>query len=308
VNALLLDVRPDLRVGRSYYDYARNPPSFNFVDHMLVSERWRIANGHDRLEFVALPGPMQGFRKDHLPPAGGAERIRWHNNIVRQMPILLPSCGQPIEIDPYATGPGFARGEYLIGFKSLVQSAAADCYPLRAPADLVEQARNKWGSRYVTLTHRDVAWWRLRQPQLEEWRKVADKLGRAGFRFVLIPEGTKADEPVPGFETDPEAGRNSLARAALYAGAEMNFGIPSGPMWMCWFLGVPTLIMRMVDERDDSVIPGQPIRPPTTARRLRHSGLFPGQSLPNARRCQKILWADDTAANVLDAFDRLMSS
>ena len=251
MNAALRDVRLQARCGRSYYDLARNPPSFNFVDHMLVSERWRIAQGLEALEFVVLPGPLEGFRNDHLPPAGGEERTRWLENIVLPMPGLLPSCGQPAVLDPGSTEPGFARGQYLIGFKSLVESARANCYPLVAPSHLVDAARRKYGTAYVTITHRNVAWWPLRTPNLSEWRKVAADLTADGLPVVMIPEGSKADEPVEGFTCDSEAGRNCLARAALYGGALMNFGIPCGPMWMAWFMGAPCLIARMSDERPD---------------------------------------------------------
>lgn len=304
---VLLEVRADLRCGRAYYDLVHNPPSFNFVDFLLLAERWRLAHGFDALEFMVLPGPLEGFRQDHLPPVGGAERTRWLNNIVLPMPMLLPSCGKPAVLDPRATGPGFGRGQYLIGFKSLMESAAADCYPLRAPPQMVEKARRRYG-RYITITHRDVAWWPLRRPQLDEWRKVADYLSSQGLAVVLIPEGTKADEPVSGFLTDPEAGRNSVARAALYAGAVMNFGIPCGPLWMAWFMGAPCLIARMSDDRPDTVLGRELQSPATSARSLRNSGLMPGQSLPNARPRQMCLWADDTAKNVLHAFERLMAS
>lgn len=302
----LLDARR-AHIGRSYYDLALNPPSFNFVDHMLVSERWRIANGYETVEFVCLPGPVEGFRNDRLPPAGGAERTRWLNNIVIPMPRLLQSCGKPAVLDPAARGPGFARGQYRIGFKSLVESARADCYPLVAPPDMVEDAKRKWGEKYVTITHRDVGWWQLRKPQLNEWRLAADELERAGYAVVLIPEGTKADEPVPGWQTDPYAGRNSVARAALYAGASMNFGIPSGPMWMCWFLGVPCIVMRMSDERKDTIgNGGRELDNCTREQSLRNAGLNRGQSLPNARPRQKIVWVDDTHRNILNAFEDVM--
>ena len=304
MTAALLDVRA-MSAGRAYYDLARNPPSFNFVDFLLVSERWRIAQGFDALEFVVLPGPHEGFRQDRLPPAGGAERRRWFENIVMPMPLLLPSCGKPARLDATATGPGFARGQYLIGFKSLVESARANCYPLVAPPELVAQAKSKYGC-YATITQRDVAWWPLRRPQLDEWRKVADALTGNGITVVLIPEGTKADELVPGFLTDPKAGRNSVARAALYAGAVMNFGIPCGPMWMAWFMGAPCLIARMSDERPDTIDGRTLHSSPTRTAGLRANGLTPGQSLPNARPRQLIMWADDTAANVLPAFEQLM--
>ncbi len=297
-----------MTIGTFYYDFARNPPSFNFVDALLTAEEWRVDNKLDGLSVVTLPGPMDGFRRDNLPPKGKAERTRWRDNIVVPMPVLLPSCGapaivvevgeQPPKNEGAFAGPSFGRGEYPIGFKKLVQHAKDNRYPFVVPQALVDVARLKWGNRYVTISERNTGWWIQRTTNLNEWRIVARELERAGYRVVLVPDGTKADRPVVGFDTDPKAACHVLERAALYAGAEMNFGIPSGPMWLCWFLGAPVTICKMINENE----------PPTSAKSYTSSGLPPGTQLANARPRQRILWGPEKASDLLEAFDMAMAA
>lgn len=287
--------------GTAYYDLGRNPPSYNFVDFLLQAEAWRIAGGLDGLDVAVVPGPQNGFRADDLPPAGGAVRSQWRDNIVLPMPRLLPSCGRPavlVDRKHRSEGPEFGRGEYLCGFYRLVQMAQQGVYPFVCPEDEIAAARARHGHRYVTVTLRQVEWWPNRTSRIDEWRAVARELERRGYKAVFIPDGTKPDHAVDGFATDPEAARHVVARAALYAGAVMNFGIPSGPMWLAWFMGAPTIVVRMIIEEDR----------PTSAAAYARNGLPPGTQLRNARSRQRLVWADERADVILAAFDELEGS
>jgi hypothetical protein len=283
--------------GTAYYDLAKNPPSFNFVDFLLVAESWCISKGvgPGNLTVAVLPGPRDGFRNDALPPYGKEERTRWLENIVLPMPILLPSCGRPAILgDVPPERQFFGRGEYPIGLRTLTKIARQGIYPFRAPPDLIAAARAKYGAKYVTITERNTGWWVERTTNLNEWRVVARELERTGYRVVLIPDGTKADREIEGFETDPEAGCKVLPRAALYAGAAMNFGIPSGPMWLAWFMGVPVIMCKMLTNE-----------PPTMTGSYAAAGIPPGSQMPNARAGQRFLWQPENAASILDAFEKV---
>lgn len=282
--------------GTAYYDLARNPPSFNFLDFMLEAEKWRIKEEIPRIKFSILPGPMNGFRRDCLPPNGEQERIRWLNNIVIPMARLLPSCGEEARINYQATeGKTLGRDKYLIGLSALMDSAQKDMYVLRAPADEIDDVKDKYG-RYVTITIRDTGWWVERTTNVSEWLIVAKELQTQGFRVVFVPDGMKPDTIIEGYDCDREASCNSLKRAALYQGSEMNFGIPNGPLWMCMFLGAPLMMVKMVNENE----------PSTTASSYIKIGLNPGKQMPNAKPRQMILWEKEDASVILKTFESLM--
>lgn len=288
-----------MTVGTAYYDFARNPPSFNFLEFLLQAELWRKSAQLDRIAVVLLPGPLEGFRNDVYPPSGGRERSRWRDNIVVPMPVLLPSCAAPAIMgtaDHQADSPQFGRGEEMFGLHRLVQMAKANNYPLSVPQEYIELARAKHGERYVTLTERKVDWQSNRTPNLAEWAIVARVLEDAGYKFILIPEGSKASRPADGFSVDQEAGRNSLVRAGVYAAAAMNFGIPCGPMWFAWFIGAPMIMCRMLIDGEC-----------TKANDYSEAGLEPGKQLANARPRQLLLWDEESAPKILAAFERIMA-
>ncbi len=258
----------------------------------MLGERWRKAKGIERLEVKVLPGPVDGFRADKLPPYGGAERKRWLENIVFPMPLLLPSCGATAELverDYRAPGPTFGRGRYTVGPSTWRQAFEDGDYPFVCPADLIARKREDVGDNCVTITLRNTGWWVERSSDLTQWLVVANDLERAGYRVVFVPDGTRADDPVDVFETDPQAAREVIARAALYSAAVLNIGVSNGPLWLCWFMGLPTLICKLINENE----------PSAGVNNFRRMGLAPGMQPRHARPGQRLLWASDRAEILL---------
>lgn len=278
----------------AYYDLSRNPPTFNFFDFLLTAERRRRKIGVDRLRVKIIPGPVEGFRQDRLPPYGGAERTRWLENICIPMPCLLPSCGFPAVMDDGVApdGPSFGKGEYLVGFKHNVDAAKEGCYPFRALPDVTQKYRQAYGDNYVTVTLRETGWWAGRQSRLDHWVPAARYIRDMGYRVVFIRDAMKADEPIEGFPTEPEASRNVLKRASLYAGAVMNIGIANGPLWFAWFLGAPVAIFNLV--HDDE--------PCASVRSYEGAGLRAGEQLPNGGSRQRLIWQKETPELIVDTF------
>lgn len=266
------------------YDLSRNPPTFNVVDFLMQAERWRIAQGLERIVVKVRPGPNEGFRQDTLPPYGGAERRRWLNNIVLPAPMLLPSCGQYAELvsrDHMVDGPSFGRDAYTVGPKTWRKAFAEGEYVLRAP--LVPFAR---GKPYVTITLRNTGWWTERSADFAQWHLIGAALQDAGYHVVVVPDGAKPEETLDGFETDVTAAHRILLRASLYAGAQLNLGVSNGPLWMCWFMGAPVLICKMINENE----------PSAGAATFRNAmGVEPGTQPPHALARQRLVWEPDRA-------------
>lgn len=284
-------------IGTAYYDLARSPPTFNHFDFLLCAEIWRRDCGLDQLSVKVLPGPVEGFRDDKLPPYGGAERMRWLENIVLPMAALLPSCGVPsflVDRDQAGEGEEFGRGQGLIGPKYMFYAAQRGVAPFRAiPTDFAKY-RHRYGLKLVTITLRNTGWWIERTSNLAEWLTVARELEAAGFTVVFVPDGTNPHLEIPGFRTEPAASLNIAERAGLYQAALMNLGIANGPMWFSWFMGVPTLIFKIVNENE----------PAARASVYRDAGLEPGRQLANSRAGQRLIWAADDADIILKAFEQ----
>ena len=285
-------------VGTVFYDLAHNPPTFNFVDFLLAAEGWRRSNGFEKVDIKILPGPKDGFRDDDLPPYGRAERMRWLENICIPLPALLPSCGKPAEIvarDYRPNGPHFGKGRYMVGLPTAVAAAQQDIYPLRADGS---EARRCYG-RYVTITLRNPGWWKGRQTAAEDWLTAADEIRRLGYVVVLIPDGSREPSDflgLCGHAVDELASTEVLRRAQLYAGAEMNLGITSGPMELSWFLSAPTIIFVRTNEEERA----------SSVMAYEKAGLPPGSQFANAKARQRWVWAPDTAENILAAFRETM--
>lgn len=283
--------------GVAYYDRARNPPTFNALDFLLLAERWRRAHELDRIEVKVLPGPREGFRQDSLPPYGGAERMRWLQNIVLPLPVLLPSCGDRAQLVDREHRPGdgvpeFGRDQYTVGPSIWTQAFATGEYVLRVPETMVAQRP----ARYVTISLRNTGWWVERTSDFAQWAIVAAELRRNGYDVVVIPDGVKPDETIPGVESDAHAACDVLARASLYAGAELNLGIANGPLWLCWFLGLPVLICKIINENE----------PCAGAGMWRAMGVEPGTQPRKAKPRQRLVWQSDQAEIVLKhAFELL---
>lgn len=286
-----------MTIGTAYYDLAHCPPTWNAFDFLLAAEQWRLSQGLRAIDVRVLPGPVEGFRDDHLPPYGTAERMRWLRNIVLPMPVLLPSCGQAAGLVPFDDAPpgaAFGRGRFTVGFRTNVAAARAGLAPFRAVVDDVARYRRQLGDRYITITLRDTGWWTDRTSAVGEWLVVARVLERRGYRVVFVPDGMRPDQRIPGFETVPAAAELVLERAGLYGGAVMNLGLANGPLWFAWFMGVPVLIFVRLWENE----------PCAGRNAYRNAGFEPGTQLPNARPGQRLVWAPDRAALILDAFDR----
>jgi hypothetical protein len=75
--------------------------------------------------------------------------------------------------------------------------------------------------------------------------------------------------------------------------AACNMFVSNGPAWFAMALNAPVLMLK-------PVVHGSHV---FSSRYLAAAGIPEGQSVPGAPRNQRIVWADDTEANILDTFD-----
>lgn len=289
-------------IGTVYCDFKYSPPTWNFFDVLLAGEIWRVKKGYERIKVKLIPGPVDGFRADDLPPYGGAERRRWMHNICVPMPLLLPSCGEPAEIVTRAEaeadrGPKIGVNEPLHGFHTNGEAAERGIFPFRAPPEFSHGLAI--AAPYVTITLRETGWHRSRQSNVEAWLVIARAIEASGFRVVIIRDAMKAHEPLDWPLTSPQASENCLVRAALYAGADMNLGIANGPLWFAWFMGAPVMIFDLI--HDDE--------PCANVSSYAWANILPGQrGFPNSKPNQRLVWEKAKPSIVLGAFAETMEA
>lgn len=274
------------------FDHACSPPTYDFVSFLVGLEMERMARGDDTVQIGILPGPMGGFRADNLPPFSLDERVAMRDRIVVPMARLLPSCSECVVCtDRNWPPPGsYGYGQQRYGFHMKMEAARANVYPLRCPEPVSRM------EDYITITLREASYWPTRNSNVTEWIKVAQQLMRQGHQIVVVRDTAKADESLPGIETAPRASHALPARARLYAGARLNLFINNGPAWLCWFMGLPTLICKMTS----------PEAPVVHDQFFASYGLPRGAQMPNARPRQRILWSDDDHRPILDAVEEMI--
>ncbi len=273
------------------YDLSVSPPTYDFVSFLLAAETERRRRGAANLWMHVLAGPVNGFRRDRLPPFSAAERVAMRDKIVLPMAQLLPRCaGLTLHADrPPALRRAFGYGRPHYGFPVLFAAARAGLYPLRAPG------ASSVGD-YVTLTLREAAYWPTRNSDPAAWLKVARWLRAGGRRVIVLRDTAKASEPFGDFEIAPAAASDLHARAALYAGAALNLFCNNGPAWLCLFMAAPCLVVKMTASDapccDDAFFTAH--------------GFPRGAAWPNLRPRQAVEWISDDAEGVIAAAARLL--
>jgi len=282
-----------MRVLTACYDLEFSPPTYDFVGFLVAAEQERIDRDFDALDIAIIPGSAHGFRVDGLPPRLVEDRIRMRDEIVVPMALLLPSVRKVmVRADrSLPEGETTCYGGSRYGTDIMVRMWRANCFPLRAPPE--ENARPL---RYVTITLREAPYHPTRNSNITEWLAVADWLQRQGIAVIIVRDAAMATVEIPFHAVCAGASYDLTTRAQLYAGAALNLFVNNGPAWMCVFMGAPALICKMVSPDAPCVDPGF----------FAQVGLPVGSQIPNAKPMQRILWENDTAANIIPAVKEML--
>ena len=132
--------------------------------------------------------------------------------------------------------------------------------------------RIKWEQApYVTITMRQSIRNVWRDSNQESWTKAAAALGEK-YDVVMIHD----------CEVDP---MSIATRMKLYSNAVMNFGINNGPLTLCHLSDAPyTVFMKMNKDLSDH---------------MKKTGFPEGSQFSFRTDKQKLVWADDSADNVM---------
>jgi hypothetical protein len=307
----------------AFYDLKAGPLTYDFIQFLVLAEKFRKASGRRHLRVMIVPGDHRGFRnqsqRDRIMDDARKEwRLR---QLVMQSCFLVPDCIGVTRFRTRDAARAFRAGletdavfppafdidrpvcPYLLGFVQQFAASGPDIRALRAPPVAAALMRRLYrelagGRPVVTITLRQSDFQPRRNSRLDQWLALADSCRRRGLFPLVIPDteavlGGAATEcgDVPVFT--PGALSIGL-RAAAYQESRLNMLANGGPYTLCLYNAAARFSMFKL------LVPGI-----HTASAAYHAsqGLMPGSQLPFAGPLQRLVWDDDS----FETLDRELS-
>lgn len=287
----------------AYYDLSCCPVSYDVVSFLMLAERERIRRGHEAIEIEILPGPADGFRRDHLWPYTTWERRHILHNVVVPMCELLPAVTKVTvhgQRDAVNVPGSIGYGEYTISFEEFCKTYALEVRPLRA-----KRLTPFPGHRTVTMTLRECDHWPERNSAVVEWLRAADKLSK-DVKVIVVRDTAKADQdpslldcyPGQALYFNPNAAKYMMDRAELYASCDLNLFVNNGPAWLSLALDAPTIVFRPVTETKCYA---------HTAEAMRKFGVPTNGQMKGHPEHQYLCWEPETAENIVSVVQQFFA-
>ena len=300
----------------AFYDFQLCPVSFDFVTFVVLARLQAEKSGCERIHFVFVPGPADGFRDDDVSYDLTAKRQRLHNILLPlcsmlDLPVAISLCTQRAEADHiFATAGGavfplgytVSRPTATFLMSAIVAAhSAGETIPSLCATDFARRNAAAWlhaccpGPRPVVITLREARHAPTRNSNLAAWLAFARGLDRRQYQPILVRDTDAAILPLgpefDGLTVCPIAPVDLHFRHALYELAFLNLFIPNGPAALCW------LNSRMRFIAFNMVIEGSSA---TSAFYHSSMGLALGGQVPFATPFQRLVWEADT----LDVIER----
>ena len=306
------------------YDLNAGPLTYDFVQFLVLAERFRLASGKPHLRLIVVPGEHEGFRNfsqrdrflstvskewrlrqlvmraAHLVPAlAGITRFRSRKSAAAFLGRVEPGLVFPPGFDSKAPA-----CPYHLAFVMQFATQGADIRSLAAPpltSALVRRLlRELAGTRpVVTITLRQSEFQPARNSRLDQWLRFAGACETRGLFPLFVPD-TEAllagrDAELGGFASLPLAALSLPVRAAVYQESWHNMLANGGPYTLCLYNARARFSMFKLLVPDVH-----------TASAAFHAsqGLTPGTQLPFAGPMQRLVWEDDS----LDVLERELDS
>lgn len=278
--------KADKRLGYDYvtYNLPVGPTGFDMITFLVDAEMTRTRHG--------APAPLKVFFWQGATPE--ASNLNTDNRIGILEKVMRPSLAliSAVETDKHG------RVEQYFGMSRIVEAARrGEPVPrFKAPADA---PREYFAQAPVTITLREAKHWPHRNSNIAAWLRFADDLKAAGEHVIFVRDTAKADLPLPGEFTYPEAATDLHARMALYEVAKCNLFVGNGPGSLAWFGDRPWLqFMALTDDE-------HPYKPLTRGWFKKFNGIAEGEQWPWSLPTQRIVWQADTYENLCAAWAAL---
>lgn len=281
------------------YDMSQGPACFDFVAWLVVSEMNRRRAGAPAPLKVSFTMSITSEAERELHKQA---RQKFIDNVCRR---VLPMVGAE-EFEGVADAPMHKR----FTFAAICEyHKRGEEVPLLKPSDdamravrdyLCGEPEERSGYVYqppVTITLREVDYWRHRNSNLPEWIKFAHYLEAQGERVIFVRDTAKAEEPIEDFEICPSAALDIDVRQALYEVSKCNFFVSNGPWTMAVFGTRPYLMFVELSAMS-------PFHPETPQFWRQWHGIDEHEQLPWAKDFQRIIWKRDDFKNLVEAWEQ----
>lgn len=267
------------------YDLGRAPPTYDFLSYMMNVENDRKINGYKHLKINFVRGDVNGFRNE-VAPLRQDDKEQMLDRVCRPMVRMFGATeGGNGENDrglPYILRPTTEAAKRGYELPDFAPSKIAQCW--------AEKLVGNEPTHVITL--RESYYWTERNSNLEAWLQFAKTIKE---RVIFVRDTEKADEPLHGFETCPEASRDIQKRLALYGRAKMNYFIANGPAMLCQMTKDIPYICFMPNVTSYVCL--------TSEFLYRNCGIVRGGRWPWQGQNQKLVWDWDTYDNIVAAHE-----
>lgn len=292
------DPRPAPAPMLAMFDLSYLPGTFDFLAAILNVDLVREENGFSEVE-VFFNGPQDWRPERH-------QGVNMLNEVHRP---LLQMLG--LREARHADRPGVVNVPYN-------PSASSHAFVMRGrrPRPLLYTAEAvMWAKQFdgcVTVTLRDQDHQSSRNSRVEEWAKAIAWLVTRGERVVIVPDSSKVDRESPWADIANDAAADLHKRLALYRAAKTNLFVSNGPAAMCCYSDLPYLnfvtaeSVRLFEEQHVAFDLLDIDLPPQTDRQSQWQAWFgfeKGGQFPWSSPRQRFVWADDTADNIIAAYE-----
>ncbi len=272
---------PDEPLDQILYDFKTNPSSFDFWAWLLNATAYMKRKGHPGPLRIKLTGFKDDVREiDNMTPALRRQMIE---NVVRPTIKMLgavedDTIENSLRLFSHSYGPqvdAYRAGESIqkIWFPNIVKQ-----------------------ERQLTITLREAEYDHPRNSMFEDWLEFAKRRKADGWDVVFVRDTAKADVPIEGFRTAPQASRDLFERAYLYQASACNLSSSNGPTSLLFFSDNPFLVFISLGDIKDYG-PSMPSWWRSTA----HIDP-PHEQLPWFNDDQRIVWERDTLENLENAW------
>lgn len=298
----------------AFYDLQAGPVTYDFIQFLVLAEKFRKASGRKRLHVMIVPGDHRGFRNfSQRDRAMSDARKEWRlRRLVMHASFLVPDCAGVTRfrsrddarafrarvaadgVFPPAFDPDAPVCPYLLGHIMQFAASGPDIRALKAPpvaSALVRRLYREIAGEQpvVAITLRQNDFQPQRNSRMDQWLALAASCRQRGLFPLFVPdsEAVLAGAPIEAGDV-PVFALAALSigfRAAAYQECWLNMLANSGPYTLCLYNAAARFSMFKL------LVPGT-----HTASAEFHAahGLMPGAQLPFAGTLQRLVWADDS--------------